>query len=67
MEENSQKSTDIKNSQGADYRNSGSRGSGQHNDPEGSNTPKMPNFEKMIIYLVIGFLFTANTKQMVVL
>lgn len=58
MEENSQKSTDIKNSQGADYRNSGSRGSGQHNDPEGSNTPKMPNFEKMIIYLVIGFLFT---------
>ena len=58
MEENSRKSTDIKNSQGADYRNSGSRGSGQHNDPEGSNTPKMPNFEKMIIYLVIGFLFT---------
>ena len=58
MEENSQKSTDIKNSQGADYRNSGSRGSGQHNDPEGGNTPKMPNFEKMIIYLVIGFLFT---------
>ena len=34
MEENSQKSTDIKNSQGADYRNSGSRGSGQHNDPK---------------------------------
>ena len=58
MEENSRKSTDIKNSQGADYRNSGSRGSGQHNDPESSNTPKMPNFEKMIIYLVIGFLFT---------
>ena len=58
MEENSRKSTDIKNSQGPDYRNSGSRGGGQRNDPEDSNTPKMPSFEKIIIYLVIGFLFT---------
>ena len=58
MEENSRKSTDIKNSQGPDYRNSGNRGGGQSNDPEDSNTPKMPSFEKIIIYLVIGFLFT---------